>query len=281
MLHLSTKKLTSRIESNVRPRAFKGGYQSSPTLFERTEPAILKLRDAVYDGVAAYLRLGPAALGRLGADDDAPNSMLEVEVHSSWFGLNKPGDSNSPHVHPASSVSGVYYVACPAHADPDGSNQRSLSDGKLHLLDPRGYGWAKGSGTHGGAGARAGAGASSGAGAALHSAADVVVSMASGRLEQVITPKAGKLVLFPSYLEHWVEPFVAPHAMPEEDQGYASSSSSSNTKYGGSSNDVPRIAVAFNVRVKEAPEGAVQTRGVHVYIPSRHARQDSRGSQPS
>lgn len=260
----------------------KGGYQSQPDLFERAEPALVKLRDAVYDRVAAYMRTSPAGLGGLGADDDVPNGVVEIEIYNAWFGLNKPGDSNSPHVHPAASVSGVYYVACPEVVGATATKSTAdtvereaggtlspasglLEEGKLHLLDPRGYGWASVGRRSSGSGMD---GASDGDDANVDHAgasacAGVERTTPAGRLEQVITPEPGKLVLFPGYVEHWVEPYRSV-------QPVANRNGNAGTD-GRAGMRVPRIAIAFNVRVKQMPEVELKTRGVQVYVPLRHA----------
>jgi len=103
---------------------------------------------------------------------------------SAWTTISRAGAYHAPHSHPDSAWSGVYYVD--AGAD---SPNHPLS-GVLEFLDPR-----------------AGAEAVTGPG-------DLY-----GELERV-RPEAGLLVVFPSWLYHWVHPYAGP---------------------------APRIAVSFNV----------------------------------
>lgn len=240
----------------------KGGYQSQPDLFERTAPELLMLRDIIYDSVASYISKSPADLGGLKSDNDMPNGAVEVEIYNAWFGLNKPGDSNSPHIHPAASISGVYYVACPevavqkrkADADknsaPTSSQVGQFEKGRLHLLDPRGFGWTSVDNYT----------------SMSELSLENQVKTAARRLEQVITPEPGKLVMFPGFVEHWVEP-------------YREAPLTNVIKKNKAEKKSLRISVAFNARVKQLPEADLKTRGVQIYTPFRHARQKIRNDE--
>jgi len=112
-----------------------------------------------------------------------------------WFNVNDHGDYNTPHLHSQNTWSGVYYVqtgpAVPARP----------SSGVIEFMDPR---------------VRCDVGPKQGL---SH----------SGTL--AVTPRDGMLLVFPSYLQHFVHPYFG---------------------------DEPRITLAFNslvqsLQVREAP----------------------------
>ena len=94
-----------------------GGWQSNIDLFERTESEILLLRTRTYHAVFRYLQ----AMAPPGSE-----GKFEVSIGSAWANLNNRTHGNSPHLHPGSQISGVYYV------DDGGSRL----DG-VRLVDPR------------------------------------------------------------------------------------------------------------------------------------------------
>jgi uncharacterized protein (TIGR02466 family) len=124
------------------------------------------------------------AVNRMVDATAGPGSFKGVMSASAWATICRAGAYHAPHSHPESSWSGVYYVdAGTNNAD------RSLS-GVLEFLDPR-------------AGLEAG------------------TAPGDPYAEPVrVRPEAGLIVIFPSWLYHWVHP------------------------YAGHS---PRIAVSFNV----------------------------------
>lgn len=108
-----------------------------------------------------------------------------------WMNANPKGGYNAPHTHPGAHWSGVYYVAQP----PGGS-----SSGKIEFLDPR---------------------------------SDLphwrIFEAPAFRGKRAIRPEAGDLIVFPSYLVHWVHP---------------------------NESDAERVSIAFNAtfrRKKSAP----------------------------
>jgi uncharacterized protein (TIGR02466 family) len=92
-----------------------------------------------------------------------PNLKMRMELHG-WAAVNRNGNYNTTHVHPLATWSGVYYV------DP-GDEPSESSGGLLEFVHPI--------------------------------AASVMTFfpnvLPSGR---VVQPKAGMLILFPSYLQH-------------------------------------------------------------------------------
>lgn len=86
-----------------------------------------------------------------------------------WMNFNPPGSFNAPHTHPGAHWSGVYYVSQPA--------VDSGNSGMIEFVAPR---------------------------------ADLphwrLFQAPPFRLKKKIRPDAGEIVLFPSYLTHWVYP---------------------------------------------------------------------------
>lgn len=107
-----------------------------------------------------------AATKKIGAKVDPTTLGLKLFA---WMNVAKPGGYNAPHTHPGAHWSGVYYVAQPV--------VDSGSSGKIEFMDPR-------------------------------------TDLPSWRLLQApafnakkaIRPEPGELILFPSYLVHWVYP---------------------------------------------------------------------------
>ncbi|MEO1640163.1 MAG: 2OG-Fe(II) oxygenase family protein [Pseudomonadota bacterium] len=88
---------------------------------------------------------------------------------SAWMNINYANAYNAPHTHPGAHWSGVYYVKQP---DVDEGNS-----GMIEFLDPRSDlpNWR-------------------------------ILGVNAFRPKRKIRPKAGEIVLFPSYLVHWVYP---------------------------------------------------------------------------
>jgi uncharacterized protein (TIGR02466 family) len=88
---------------------------------------------------------------------------------SGWMNANPPGAFNAPHTHPGAHWSGVYYVSQPAVEEG--------TSGMIEFLDPRSDlpNWR-------------------------------IFRAKPFRPKRKIRPKAGEIVLFPSYLTHWVYP---------------------------------------------------------------------------
>ena len=99
-----------------------------------------------------------------------------------WINVNPPGAFNAPHDHSGFALSGVYYASVP----PEGRS------GAIEFLDPR-----------------------------VNANAYTIEGAACFNRKFIINPKPGNLLVFPSYLTHWVQP-------------------------NGESTD--RITVAFNIR---------------------------------
>lgn len=107
-----------------------------------------------------------AATKAIGAKADPTKLALKL---FGWMNANPPGGFNAPHTHPKAHWSGTYYVAQP--------DVETGSSGMIEFLDPRTDlpNWR-------------------------------LLQAPSFRLKKAIRPKPGELILFPSYLVHWVYP---------------------------------------------------------------------------
>ena len=170
--HIDT---SGRLVSNV------GGWQSHSNLFDyidhlkgpapRLSEALQMLSDAVHSFAAETL----TAL-------DSKNSTHEVRVPAVWANVNERGHSNSRHTHPNCFLSGVFYVDVgwggnsTEKGGDDQPSETAGGGGRLIFHDPRD-------------------------GSRSHPLAKPPVA---------VTPTAGLMVLFPSWLPHSVEPHEGP-----------------------------------------------------------------------
>ena len=134
--------------------------------------------------VAALTNWITWAVNQMSAATAGPGSHTSTILVSAWATICRNGSYHAPHSHPDSAWSGVYYVdAGQIAAD------RPLS-GVLEFLDPR-------------------------------AGIEAVTAPGDPYGEPVrVRPEPGLIVIFPSWLFHWVHPYVG---------------------------DTPRIAVSFNV----------------------------------
>lgn len=107
-----------------------------------------------------------AATKTIGAKADIDALGLKMFA---WMNANPPGGFNAPHTHPGAHWSGVYYVAQP--------DVESGTSGKIEFLDPRTDlpNWR-------------------------------LLQASAFNAKKSIRPVPGELILFPSYLVHWVYP---------------------------------------------------------------------------
>jgi uncharacterized protein (TIGR02466 family) len=132
--------------------------------------------------LVGWIGEGVHALMNEGADAQAAAGMQVV----GWANVNGPGNYNKPHAHPGSMWSGVYYV------EPGDRPEGDSSSGLIEFMDPR----------------------------VAVDMMDLPGLRFSDRF--TIVPTAGLLVLFPSWLVHYVNPY---HGSAE------------------------RISIAFNIRL--------------------------------
>jgi uncharacterized protein (TIGR02466 family) len=105
-----------------------------------------------------------------------------------WFNVNPRGAFNRPHGHPGFAVSGTYWVKIPSGP---------AESGAFEFLDPR-----------------------------VNANAMVIEGAACFQRSLTLQPKAGWMMIFPSYLNHWVYP---------------------------NERDEERVSMAFNVRYGDKP----------------------------
>lgn len=102
------------------------------------------------------------------AASKAKRADLSVKIFA-WMNANPPGGFNAPHTHPGAHWSGVYYVAQP--------EVEEGASGMIEFLDPR---------------------------------TDLphwrLLEIKAFRPKFRVRPKPGELIIFPSYLMHWVYP---------------------------------------------------------------------------
>ena len=106
------------------------------------------------------------ATRKIGAKTDPADLRLKIFA---WMNANPPGGYNAPHTHPGAHWSGVYYVSQP---EVDTGNS-----GMIEFLDPRTDlpNWR-------------------------------LLDASAFRLKKKLRPQPGDMILFPSYLVHWVYP---------------------------------------------------------------------------
>ena len=90
-----------------------------------------------------------------------------------WLNVNRPGDFNTLHSHPGCFLSATYYVKVP----PD------MKGGEIYFRDPRGPA------------------------VAMYETPAIELPWIGSGIGIPFAPATGKLLLFPSWLEHRVEPF--------------------------------------------------------------------------
>jgi uncharacterized protein (TIGR02466 family) len=175
-----------------------GGWQSEPlALVPGSNIGLVRLADHILDAARWFVSDG------LGDDMRRQRALItgeyQLEVASVWFNVNRPRDYNNPHVHTDSFISGVFYVE--AGPQPSGQDEHGsvlvLSDPRVQIQQFEYFDWY-------------------GMG-----------------VQRRVHPAPGKLVMFPSWLVHRVEP------VPDPPAGSRDAPASSN-------NDA-RISVSFNL----------------------------------
>ena len=106
------------------------------------------------------------ATDTIGAKADLDALSLKIFA---WMNMNPSGGYNAPHTHPGAQWSGVYYVSQP--------EIETGNSGMIEFLDPRSDlpNWR-------------------------------VLKAPAFRLKKKMRPEPGDMILFPSYLVHWVYP---------------------------------------------------------------------------
>jgi uncharacterized protein (TIGR02466 family) len=145
--------------------------------------------DAAVDALTTWLTWAVRRMVEATAESGAPTAAMSL---AAWATICRSGAYHAPHSHPDSVWSGVYYV------DPGTPSAGQPLGGVLEFLDPR-------------AGAESVAAPGDPYGAPFR-----------------VRPQAGLLVIFPSWLYHWVHPYTG---------------------------QTPRIAVSFNAAFRPVAGG--------------------------
>jgi uncharacterized protein (TIGR02466 family) len=178
-----------------------GGWQSEPlALVPGSDSGLAELADHILDAARWFISDG------LGDDMRRQRALItgeyQLEMASIWLNVNRPRDYNNAHVHTDSFLSGVFYVEVgPQASDPEEHGSvLVLSDPRVQLQQFEYFDWY-------------------GMG-----------------VQRRIHPAPGKLVMFPSWLVHRVEPVPAP------DRGERAETEPSDA----------RISVSFNLVFRPA-----------------------------
>eukprot|EP00439_Symbiodinium_sp_Y106_P014462 s2942_g2.t1 len=107
------------------------------------------------------------------------SQLLDIAVEASWANVNPLCGLNGPHVHPFAALSGAYYVDC-------GNNATSQLPCQINLMDPR-------------------------PSAPMASVPAEVRDAMDFGIDWTLSLWPGTLLIFPSWLGHWVPPNAAPN----------------------------------------------------------------------
>jgi uncharacterized protein (TIGR02466 family) len=136
-----------------------------------SRPDFLSRRDPAVSALTAWLTW---ALRRMIDATAGPNAFKGALSASAWATICRAGAYHAPHSHPDSAWSGVYYV------DPGTDSPDQPLSGVLEFLDPR-------------------------------AGVEAVTAPGDPYGEPFrVRPQAGLLVVFPSWLYHWVHPYAGP-----------------------------------------------------------------------
>lgn len=173
-----------RTEPN-RPYANAGGWHSGINLLDWPGPEIVQFRNWMAEAVNHMIASTVQMMKAAGIQTKA--NMGPIQAHA-WANVSRYGNYHRTHNHPGNAWSGAYYVT----AGKD-SPENPLS-GMLELADPRPF-------------------------------ANMCLTPGNPFGQKILVrPLAGKMIVFPSWLEHFVHPYFG---------------------------EGERISIAFNVRVAE------------------------------
>ena len=149
--------------------SIKNGYHSDNRFFDKQEPCVRQLRELVTANFDEYVQSYWAQVSHDPIDRHQP---LKTVLWG-WSVVMREGAHSSLHMHPYANISGVYYVQTPNEAEVlSGANARA---GWIHLQDPRSAAYA---------------------------------FPIPGQFNNMsIPPMPGSMIMFPSFLEHYVTPF--------------------------------------------------------------------------
>jgi uncharacterized protein (TIGR02466 family) len=172
---------SNSFEPTQKINSTKGGFQSNEEFLNQREPVILRLREIIFSSLTEYFPSYYSAQTK----KQYEGLKFDFDLWG-WLTVLDTGGFNSPHIHPRSTISGVFYVSVPTAVLRNSQNDCS---GWLGFIDPR---------------------------------ENSQIWPLPGHINHLfIPPEPGSLILFPSYLSHFVPPY---------------------------SGEGKRVAIAFNLR---------------------------------
>ena len=158
---------TGQFGVSKKAHSTRGGYQSDEEFLKSLDPEIEMFKKEIFACVSEYLNDFFKAYTNKERNDQS----IHFELWG-WITQFSKGGYNAPHLHPRSTISGVYYVETPTSVL---KNEEGDYAGWLCLLDPR---------------------------------ANSQNWPLPGQVNNIfISPVPGSIVLFPSSLSHFVPPF--------------------------------------------------------------------------
>jgi hypothetical protein len=145
----------------------RGGFQSDEKFLSSTDPAICALKEAIFGCISEYF---PSYYGGQTRQNYQEQS-FEFDLWG-WLTMLNVGGFNAPHIHPRSTISGVFCVQTPEQIMKNASGDFS---GWLGFIDPR--------------------------------VNSQIWPLAGHVNHYFVPPEPGSMVLFPSYLAHFVPPY--------------------------------------------------------------------------
>jgi uncharacterized protein (TIGR02466 family) len=153
--------------NEIRGNSTVGGYQSDTKIFSNNSSSINSLKALISEEVQKYWPILFEALS--GREFSGKGPQFELW---GWLTSLRAGGFNSPHIHPRSTISGVYYINTPSEII---ENLDGSFAGWIGFMDPR---------------------------------SNSQIWPISAHLNYYyVPPVEGSLILFPSYLQHFVPPF--------------------------------------------------------------------------
>lgn len=144
-------------------------FESDFTMFAWPDPPVQALRDFCWSALSR-------AIAQLNGFRPEQLNQLQIQSHT-WFHITRPGGQFGLHNHPMASWSGVYCV------DPGDSPPEDPGSGALTFVNPTGLAHM------------------------FHDGANTHVRRPYGSGDLVYPARAGRLVLFPSWVFHHVQPY--------------------------------------------------------------------------
>lgn len=196
----------------------RGGWRSASDIHKRKDcPAVIhELKKEMNAAVAAFWKAGLAKTVHTKGKAASP----KMYIRDLWMNVLGQGDSNAVHKHGGALFSGVYYVNVPKLPGSGAS-----AAGNLKFRDPR-----------------------------IQTSVYEDLEWMSMGSEVQVAPKEGLMLLWPAWLEHYVEPLAPSSANDGDRQAWAENLLEGAPGSLGSLEISPpeslRIVVPFNVAVK-------------------------------